>query len=53
MHRVFNCGIGMAVVVAVEDLEFALDFLQTAGETAWDIGQIQTRKDNQPQTVVE
>jgi phosphoribosylformylglycinamidine cyclo-ligase len=53
MHRVFNCGIGMAVVLAAEDVDFALDFLETAGETAWDIGQVQTRSKNQPQTVVE
>ena len=33
MHRVFNCGIGMAVVVANEDAEKAVALLREAGET--------------------
>jgi phosphoribosylformylglycinamidine cyclo-ligase len=53
MHRVFNCGIGMVVVAAAEDVEEALEFLETAGETAWDIGSIETRAAGQAQTVVE
>jgi phosphoribosylformylglycinamidine cyclo-ligase len=52
MHRVFNCGIGMAVVVSAEDAPGALEFLEIAGETAWDIGSIEKRTDGQAQTIV-
>jgi phosphoribosylformylglycinamidine cyclo-ligase len=52
MHRVFNCGIGMAVVVSADDAPAALEFLEAAGETAWDIGGIEKRSDGQAQTVV-
>src|SRR2546429_8570825 len=34
MHRVFNCGIGMAVVVAAEDAEHAVATLVAAGGRA-------------------
>jgi phosphoribosylformylglycinamidine cyclo-ligase len=40
MHRVFNCGIGMAVVVAPEHADRALKFLDGAGERATRIGTI-------------
>ncbi len=52
MHRVFNCGIGMAVVVAAEDAEEALEFLKEAGETVWDIGVVEARKTGAPQAAV-
>lgn len=52
MHRVFNCGIGMVVVVAKEDASAAMKHLQAAGETVMQIGTIQKRTGNQPQTVV-
>ncbi|MEZ5614114.1 MAG: phosphoribosylformylglycinamidine cyclo-ligase [Rhodocyclaceae bacterium] len=52
MHRVFNCGIGMVVVVAQPDEERALKLLREAGETAWTIGMICRRGAGQPQTIV-
>ena len=52
MHRVFNCGIGMVVIVAQELADAALKQLTAAGETAWKIGEITERKDGQAQTVV-
>ena len=52
MHRVFNCGIGMAVVVAREDAEKAVALLREAGETVWQIGSIRQRTGEEPQTVV-
>jgi phosphoribosylformylglycinamidine cyclo-ligase len=52
MHRVFNCGIGMAVVVAEADAQRAIDLLNTAGETVYRIGHIETRQPNQAQTIV-
>jgi len=52
MHRVFNCGIGMVVVVARENEARALEMLRDAGETAWRIGMIDRRGADQPQTIV-
>ena len=52
MYRTFNCGIGMVVIVAKRDVEAALSQLQAAGESAWLIGSIQTRIDNEAQTQV-
>ncbi|WP_028989216.1 phosphoribosylformylglycinamidine cyclo-ligase [Thermithiobacillus tepidarius DSM 3134] len=40
MYRTFNCGIGMALVVAAEQAEPALAVLQSAGETAFRLGEI-------------
>lgn len=52
MARVFNCGIGMVVVVAPEHAENALHSLRAAGETAWRIGEIKPRAANQAATVL-
>ncbi len=41
MLRTFNCGVGMIVCTAPEDVQTALDQLQAAGETAWVMGQIE------------
>ena len=52
MHRVFNCGIGMAVVVAAVDAERAMGELKALGETVWRIGSIEVRRPGQAQAVV-
>ena len=52
MHRVFNCGIGMTVIVAPEVADAAIAQLRAAGETVYRIGEIQARAEGQPQTVV-
>lgn len=52
MLRVFNCGIGMAVVVAANDEARALDKLAAEGERAWRIGTIVPRPDGAPAAVV-
>ena len=52
MHRVFNCGIGMAVVVAAEHAERAWRFLDAAGERATRIGAIVPQPADEPATVV-
>ena len=52
MHRVFNCGIGMAVVVAAADAERAIAELKALGETVWRIGSIEERRPGQAQAVV-
>lgn len=40
MARTFNCGIGMAVVVAAEEVDAVTAALQAAGETVHRIGEI-------------
>jgi phosphoribosylformylglycinamidine cyclo-ligase len=52
MHRVFNNGIGMVVVVAESDATRALARLAELGETAWRIGAIVRRPAGAPGTVV-
>ena len=52
MHRVFNCGIGMVVIVAREHVLQALHLLHAAGEKALEIGRIETRSDGEAQTIV-
>ena len=52
MHRVFNCGIGMVVVVAKADADQAMTHLQQLGETIWEIGRIESRVPNDVQTTV-
>ena len=41
MHRVFNCGIGMVLVLAASEADAALRQLQQAGETVYRIGVVQ------------
>ena len=41
MHRVFNCGIGMVVVVAAADADRATRMLADAGEQVFRIGDIE------------
>ena len=53
MYRTFNCGIGMAVVVAAADAERAMQSLAAMGETVYRIGEIQTRTAGQAQTIVQ
>jgi phosphoribosylformylglycinamidine cyclo-ligase len=52
MHRVFNCGIGMVLIVAAEHAAAAQAFLSNAGETSWQIGTIRVRAEGEAQTIV-
>ncbi|HUF21315.1 MAG TPA: phosphoribosylformylglycinamidine cyclo-ligase [Burkholderiales bacterium] len=52
MHRVFNCGIGMALIVAARDAPAALRELQQQGESAWQIGEIRARQGSESQAQV-
>jgi len=52
MHRVFNCGIGMVLVVARSDAKSALERLNGAGEQAWLAGEIVSRAADAPAAVV-
>lgn len=53
MHRVFNCGVGMALIVAPELVDAAMNLLKSEGETVWRIGIIRGRHANEAQTIVE
>ncbi len=52
MYRVFNCGIGLALVVSAQQAGLALEVLREAGETAWAIGEIRARQGDEPQTLI-
>ncbi|HUO44313.1 MAG TPA: phosphoribosylformylglycinamidine cyclo-ligase [Burkholderiales bacterium] len=52
MLRVFNCGIGIALVVAPEHADAAMKSLRDAGETVHRIGAIRAREAGEAQTVV-
>jgi phosphoribosylformylglycinamidine cyclo-ligase len=52
MHRVFNCGIGMVVIVAHEDAERASAQLTQSGETVYRIGEIVARREGAPATII-
>jgi phosphoribosylformylglycinamidine cyclo-ligase len=52
MHRVFNCGIGLAIVVAPEHAAAAAAQLRGAGETVFEIGRIRARNGDEPATVI-
>jgi phosphoribosylformylglycinamidine cyclo-ligase len=52
MHRVFNCGIGMTVIVSKENADAAMAQLQAAGETVYRIGEIRARAAGEAQTIV-
>jgi phosphoribosylformylglycinamidine cyclo-ligase len=52
MHRVFNCGIGMAVIVSKQNADAAIAQLRAAGETIDRIGEIRERQTGEAQTIV-
>jgi len=51
MHRTFNCGIGMTIIVDAGDLDKTMAHLRDSGETAWHIGTI-SAADNNDQPVI-
>ena len=52
MHRTFNCGIGMVVIVAKADTDAALASLRSSGETATIIGEVRAAPAAEPQTIL-
>lgn len=52
MARVFNCGIGMVIVVAPGNADSAIQILGAEGETMWQIGEIKSRASSQAPTVI-
>lgn len=53
MYRVFNCGIGMVVVVSPKDADEIVNRLNASGQPAYVIGEIIPRKSEEPQVVIE
>jgi phosphoribosylformylglycinamidine cyclo-ligase len=51
MWRVFNCGIGMVLVVASADATRAAELLRASGETVYEIGVIE-RSGGEPQALI-
>ena len=41
LYRTFNCGFGMAVVVAQDDAQRTMDLLRAQGEDAWIAGRVE------------
>lgn len=52
MNRVFNCGIGMIVIVDEANAKAALDSLNAMGEKAYSLGKIRDRAEGEAQTIV-
>ncbi|HEV2042473.1 MAG TPA: AIR synthase-related protein, partial [Casimicrobiaceae bacterium] len=52
MHRVFNCGIGLVLVVDGDAAQATVERLATLGEAAYVIGTVEQRKSASPGTVV-
>ena len=53
MHRVFNCGIGMVVIVAADIADQAQAELARLGETVYRNGEIRERRGDEAQTLVQ
>lgn len=52
MHRVLNCGVGIVLCVAKNDLELVLDNLHESGENPWVIGHIEQNNSGQPPVIL-
>jgi phosphoribosylformylglycinamidine cyclo-ligase len=52
MFRVFNCGIGMVMVVSAGEADAAAAALRQSGEQVYRIGVIEVRTAGEPQTIV-
>lgn len=47
MFRTFNCGVGMVIALPAEHVDQALALLKRDGESAWRIGEIATKSDQE------
>jgi phosphoribosylformylglycinamidine cyclo-ligase len=52
MVRVFNCGIGMVVIVSTDGADAAIQSLKIEGLHAWIVGEVVERPKDAPQTIV-
>jgi phosphoribosylformylglycinamidine cyclo-ligase len=53
MLRVFNCGIGMILVVPREECDDVIDRLQALGERAYRIGEIEGKEPEEPSLLLD
>lgn len=53
MHRVFNNGIGLAVIVGKQNARKARELLEAQGETVYEIGRITERKPGEAGCIVK
>ena len=49
MFRTFNCGVGMVISVPSESADKSIELLNSLGETAWKIGHIAERTEQEEQ----
>jgi len=52
MVRVFNCGIGMVVIISPSQADAAIKSLTAQGLKAWTVGEVLERPKGAPQTIV-
>ncbi|GLS04822.1 phosphoribosylformylglycinamidine cyclo-ligase [Chitiniphilus shinanonensis] len=52
MHRTFNCGVGMVLIVAAEHAERATALLAAEGETVYRLGAVRERNGDEHQTQI-
>jgi len=52
MYKTFNCGIGMAIVMAKENAAAARALLEASGETVFEIGHIRAQNAGEAPTIV-
>ncbi|MGQ0794047.1 MAG: phosphoribosylformylglycinamidine cyclo-ligase [Deltaproteobacteria bacterium] len=52
MHRTFNCGVGMVLVVSQGDEGGVLDALKKLGEKAWVIGEVKAAADKSERVLI-
>jgi phosphoribosylformylglycinamidine cyclo-ligase len=52
MHKTFNCGIGMVVIVSKDQAKKAMDLLKAEGEQVFEIGFIRKQQAGEAPTIV-
>ena len=52
MVRVFNCGIGMVVILSADQADTAIQSLNSQGLKAWIVGEVLERPQGAAQTIV-
>ncbi len=53
MYRTLNCGVGMIIVVDQDKAEQAIELLNAEGESAWQIGRIDTAVEGEERVQLE
>ena len=52
MHRTFNCGIGMVLIVSADKADQTIELLNKLGEKAWRLGDV-VSSNGEPDVVIE